>query len=190
MKPERMTAFTDGVIAIIITIMVLALPVPKGHGLSALESLLPILGVYALSFANIAIFWVNHHHMVQRARRVDGQVLWANNFLLFWLSLVPFVIRWIGEEGFQRVPIAAYGMTLTMAALGYTWLEYALINADGEESRVKAAVGTDIKGHASLLLYVVSILAALFISPMVAVAIYILIALLWFIPDQRYERVE
>lgn len=111
-------------------------------------------------------------------------------FLLFWLSLVPFVIRCIGEEGFQRVPIAAYGMTLTMAALGYTWLEYALINADGEDSRVKAAVGTDIKGHASLLLYVVSILAALFISPMVAVAIYILIALLWFIPDQRYERVE
>ncbi len=188
MKPDRITAFTDGVIAIIITIMVLELPVPKSADFAALRQVWPLFAAYALAFTNVAIFWVNHHHMMHSARKVSGEVLWANNFLLFWLSLVPFVIRWVGEDGFERWPIAAYGAVLSMAGLGYSWIEYALIRAEGPESLVKKAVGANLKGHASLTLYMAAIPVALFVSPMAAVGIYIAVALLWLVPDRRFER--
>src|SRR5256885_7812052 len=135
MKPDRLNAFTDGVIAIIITIMVLEVRVPAAGGLEAIKPVLPLLGAYALSFVNVGIFWSNHHHMLQSARRVNGAVLWANLGLLFWLSLVPFVIRWIDEAGITAWPVAAYGLVLVMAATAYLLLERALIAAEGDDSK-------------------------------------------------------
>jgi len=186
MKPERLAAFTDGVIAIIITIMVLELPTPHGTDLAAVKPILPLLVAYLLAFINVGIYWSNHHHMLQAAKRVNGQVLWANNALLFFLSLVPFLIRWIGEEGVHPLPVAAYGLILILSAVGYFVLERALITAEGEESQVKAAVGAKHKEWISIIGYGAAIGLA-FVSPYIAIAIYVLITALWLIPDRRFE---
>jgi len=186
MKADRLNAFTDGVLAIAITIMVLELPVPGGSDLNSLLPVLSLLGAYALSFVNVGIFWTNHHHMMQAARRVDGATLWANLLLLFWLSLIPFVIRWIGDEGLSAAPVAAYGFVLAMAALSYLVLERALVAAD-PDSPVKRATGGRGKEIASLSLYIAGTVMA-WVSPWVSVAAYIIVAALWLIPDRRFER--
>lgn len=186
MKPERLAAFSDGVIAIIITIMVLELPTPHGVDLAALKPVLPLLAAYLLAFINLGIYWSNHHHLLQAAKKVNGQVLWANNALLFCLSLVPFLIRWIGEEGVHPLPVAAYGAILILSAIGYLILERALIAAEGEESKVKAAVGAKHKEWISVIGYATAIALA-FVSPYIAIAIYVLITGLWLIPDRRFE---
>ena len=186
MKPERLAAFTDGVIAIIITIMVLELPTPRGTDLAAVRPILPQLAAYLLSFVNVGIYWSNHHHMLQAAKKVDGRVLWANNALLFWLSLVPFLIRWIGEEGIHPLPVAAYGVVLILAAVCYFILERALIAAEGEESMVKAAVGSKRKEWLSIIGYSAAVGLA-FVSPYLTVAIYTLVTAWWLVPDRRFE---
>ena len=186
MKPERLAAFTDGVIAIIITIMVLELPTPRGTDLAAVKPILPLFGAYLLAFINVGIFWSNHHHMLQAAKRVDGRVLWANNALLFCLSLVPFLFRWIGEEGFHPLPVAAYGLTMIGSAITYVLLERALVAADGEESKVGAAVGSRHKEWISLAGYA-SAAGLAYVSPYIAVAIYVAVAATWLVPDRRFE---
>jgi len=188
MKPDRLNAFTDGVIAIIITIMVLEIRVPAAGNLEAVKPVLPILGAYALSFVNVGIFWSNHHHMLQSVRRVNGAVLWANLFLLFSLSLVPFVIRWIDEAGVTAWPVATYGAVLVMAAIAYLLLERALIAAEGEESKVRDAVGSRFKEWVSFAGYVIGFAAAFMVSPYVSVALYVAVAVTWLIPDRRFER--
>ena len=187
MKPDRLSAFTDGVIAIIITIMVLELRVPQGDNWAAVRPALPLFGAYALSFVNVGIFWVNHHHMFHLAKRVDGRVLLANLFLLFWLSLVPFVIRWIGEADISPMPVAAYGAILTMASLGYLLIERALIAAEPGKSALDVALGSKKKELFSFLLYMVAVPMA-FISVWVSVGLYAFVALIWFVPDRRVER--
>src|ERR1700751_4261441 len=153
MTKGRLEAFTDGVVAIIITIMVLEMKVPPGADIAALQEALPIFLTYVLSYINIGIFWNNHHHMLHATERVDGRVLWANLFLLFWLSLVPFVIRWMDEAGITALPTAAYGLVLAMAAVGYTLLQATIVAANGgDNSKLATAVGTDFKGKASLAL--------------------------------------
>jgi uncharacterized membrane protein len=186
MKPERLAAFTDGVIAIIITIMVLELPTPHGTDLAAVMPVLPLLFAYLLAFINVGIYWSNHHHMLQAATKVNGAVLWANNALLFFLSLVPFLIRWMGEEGIYPLPVAAYGVVLILAAIGYFILERALIAAEGETSAIKAAVGSRQKEWFSIIGYGLGAALA-FVSPYIAVAIYMLVTARWLIPDRRFE---
>jgi uncharacterized membrane protein len=188
MGSERLNAFTDGVIAIIITIMVLELRVPEGSGFAALRPELPIFGAYLLSFIYVGIYWNNHHHMMQGARRVNGRVLWSNLGLLFWLSLFPFVIRWVGERGVTSVPTAAFGIVLLMAAIAYVVLEKALIAVEGHESTIARALGSRMKEWLSPLLYVLGIAAAFLVSPYVSVALYVAVAILWFVPDRRFER--
>ena len=187
MKPDRLNAFTDGVIAIIITIMVLELKLPEQPTFAGVREMAPFLGIYALSFVNIGIFWNNHHHLVQGTRKVDGRVLWANLSLLFWLSLVPFEIRWMGEAGIVALPVAAYGGVLMMAAISYMLLERALIRAEGENSRVEAATGLRVKEWLSFVGYAVGFAAA-FVHPLISVGIYIVISASWFVPDRRFER--
>ena len=187
MRPDRLSAFTDGVIAIIITIMVLELKVPEGDSWAALRPALPLFGAYALSFANVGIFWVNHHHMLHLAKRVDGHALLANLFLLFWLSLVPFVIRWVGEAGINPWPVAAYGAVLVMASLGYLLLERALIIAEGGKSSLDDVLGSKKKEIISFLLYLTAVAIA-FLSVWASVAIYVGVALFWLIPDRRVEE--
>jgi uncharacterized membrane protein len=187
MTKGRLEAFTDGVVAIIITIMVLELKVPQATDLAALQASVPIFLAYALSYVNVGIFWNNHHHMLHATERVDGRVLWVNLFLLFWLSLVPFVIRWMDEAGITPLPTAAYGVVLAMAAVGYTLLQAAIVAANGgSNSKLATAVGSDFKGKLSLTLYVVAVPLA-FVNPFIAVAIYVLVALIWFVPDRRIE---
>jgi uncharacterized membrane protein len=186
MKPERLAAFTDGVLAIVITIMVLELPTPHGVDLASLKPVLPLLAAYLLAFVNVGIYWSNHHHMLQAAKKVNGAVLWANNALLFCLSLVPFLIRWIGEEGVHPLPVAAYGVILILSALCYLILERALIAAEGDESKVRDAVGAKHKEWISLVGYGAAIGLA-FVSPYIAVAIYTLVTAMWLIPDRRFE---
>jgi uncharacterized membrane protein len=180
MGKGRLEAFTDGVIAIIITIMVLEIKVPQGADLASLQAGLPIFLTYVLSYINVGIFWNNHHHMLHAAERVDGRVLWANLFLLFWLSLVPFVIRWIDEAGITALPTAAYGFVLAMAAMGYSFLQRSII-ARGKNPKLAAAIGNDFKGKLSIVIYVVAILAA-FLSPWIAIALYVTNAVIWFVP--------
>jgi uncharacterized membrane protein len=186
MHKGRLEAFTDGVIAIIITIMVLEMKLPPGADLAALTVSAPVFLVYALSYANIAIWWNNHHHMLQVSTRVDGRTLWANLFMLFWLSLVPFVIRWMDETGFAALPTAAYGFVLVMAAAGWLFLERSLIACDGLDSTLARAVGRELKGKLSAALYAVAIGLA-FIQPWLAIALYIAVAVMWFVPDRRIE---
>jgi uncharacterized membrane protein len=187
MNSARLEAFTDGVIAIVITIMVLELRVPHGADLAALKAQTPVLLAYVLSYVNVGIFWNNHHHMLQASDKVNGAVLWANLNLLFWLTLVPFVIRWIDETGFTTAPVAAYGLVLAGAAIGYVILQRQLIAANGgSQSRLAKALGDDLKGKLSLLLYGVGFAAAFF-QPWLAIALYIAVALMWLIPDRRIE---
>jgi uncharacterized membrane protein len=188
MKPDRLNAFTDGVIAIIITIMVLELRVPASASLEAIKSVLPLLAVYALSFVNIGIFWSNHHHMLQSVKKVSGAVLWANLALLFWLSLVPFMIRWIDEAGITAWPVAGYGLLLMLSAIAYLLLEQTLIAAEGDGSQVGAAVGSRSKEWLSFAGYALGIVAAFAFSPYISVALYVAVAIVWFIPDRRFER--
>jgi uncharacterized membrane protein len=186
MGKGRLEAFTDGVIAIIITIMVLELKVPHETDLAGVAASMPVLLAYVLSFVNVGIFWVNHHHMLHATDRIDGRVLWANLCLLFWLSLVPFVIRWMDEAGFTAWPTAAYGVVLGMAAVSYTLLQWAIVACNGRSSRLAAALGNDLKGKVSLAMYVVSIPLA-FLSPWISVALYVAVAVIWFVPDRRIE---
>src|SRR5580698_4852856 len=189
MSKGRLEAFTDGVLAIIITIMVLELKVPHETDLAGVQASLPLLLAYLLSFVNVGIFWVNHHHMLHATNRIDGKVLWANLLLLFWLSLIPFVIRWIDEAGFVALPVAAYGVVLAMAAVGYTWLQWAIVARNGNDSKLAAALGSDLKGKLSLGLYLAAIALA-FVRPWIALAFYIFIALMWYVPDKRIECLE
>jgi len=188
MGKGRLEAFTDGVIAIVITIMVLEMKVPAGSDFAALMSGLPIFLAYALSYTNVGIFWNNHHHMLHATERVDGKVLWANLLLLFWISLVPFAIRWMDDTGFTALPTAAYGAVLAMAGIGYLLLERAIIACNGQSSRLAAAVGSDLKGKLSLLIYAAAIPLA-FVRPWIAVSLYVAIALMWFAPDRRIEAI-
>jgi uncharacterized membrane protein len=188
MKPDRLCAFTDGVFAIVITIMVLELHVPEGTGLAALRPELPLFGAYVFSFVYVGLYWNNHHHMLQSAKRVNGRVLWSNLGLLFWLSLFPFLIRWIGERGVTSVPAAAFGVVLAMAAISYLVLERALIAAEDESSTIAKAVGSKRKEWLSLAAYVIGIAAAFLLSPYVSIVLYTGVAILWLIPDRRFER--
>lgn len=187
MGKGRLEAFSDGVLAIIITIMVLELKVPHGEDWSALRPLVPILLTYALSFVYVGIYWNNHHHMFHASRRVNGRILWANLHLLFWLSLVPVTTAWLDEAHFTSAPTVAYGVVLLMAGLAYWIVQSAIIAAEGESSLLRKAVGSDAKAPTSLLLYVVAI-AFGFFMPAVSLAIYVVVALMWLIPDRRIER--
>ena len=186
MSKGRLEAFTDGVVAIIITIMVLEMKVPPGADLRALEATLPVFSAYLLSYINVGIFWNNHHHMLHATERVDGRVLWANLFLLFWLSVVPFAIRWMDETGFAALPTAAYGVVLAMAAGGYNILQRTIIACNGLDSRLAAALGSDLKGKLSIGLYVAAVPLA-FLRPWAAMVLYALVALVWLVPDRRIE---
>jgi uncharacterized membrane protein len=186
MGKGRLEAFTDGVVAIIITIMVLEMKVPHGTDLAALSASVPVLLAYALSYVNVGIFWANHHHMLHASAHIDGRVLWANMFLLFWLSLVPFVIRWIDEAGFAALPVAAYGAVLAMSAVGYTQLQFALVACNGRSSALAVALGNDLKGKLSLATYVACVPLA-FLNPYISIALYVLIACMWLVPDRRIE---
>lgn len=187
MKTERLKAFTDAVLAIDITIMVLDLRVPATDAWEEIEPVIPLLAAYTLAFINIGIFWTNHHHMLAAARRANGRALWANLFLLYWLTLIPFVIRWIGLAGFTPQPVAAYGVVTVMAAFGYIWLERELILAEGAESQIRAVVGSRKKEWVSFCLYALGVPAA-FILPSIAIALYIVVSSMWLVPDRRFER--
>ena len=187
MGKTRVEAFSDAVIAIIITIMVLELKVPHGDSLDALSPLVPVFLSYILSFVYVGIYWNNHHHMLHTCTTVTGTILWANLHLLFWLSLFPFATGWMGENHFAAVPTALYGGVLLMAAIAYYVLQQTIIRAQGSESILKRAVGSDWKGKLSPVLYVIAIVATL-ISPWIAQAIFVTVALLWLIPDRRIEH--
>ena len=188
MGKSRLEAFTDGVLAIIITIMVLELKAPHGDDLSALRPLIPVLLTYVLSFVYIGIYWNNHHHMLHATQRVTGAILWANLHLLFWLSLIPFATGWMGENHFAPAPTALYGFPLLMAAIAYWLLQRIIIATQGRESVLAAAVGRDLKGKLSLILYAIAIPSA-FAHPWIAGAFYVGTALMWLVPDRRIERI-
>jgi uncharacterized membrane protein len=187
MNKGRLEAFSDGVIAIIITIMVLELKVPHGDSLSELVPLWPVFLSYTLSFVNLGIYWNNHHHMLHATRQISGNVLWANLHLLFWLSLVPFVTGWMGENEFAPIPTAVYGAVLLMAAIAYWILLQTILRAEGPDSLLRTAVGSDWKGKLSPILYVIAIPLA-FLHEAIAGALYVAVALIWLIPDRRIER--
>jgi uncharacterized membrane protein len=188
MNKGRLEAFSDGVIAIIITIMVLEMKVPHGDRVEDLVPLIPTFLSYVLSFVYVGIYWNNHHHMLHACGSVTGGILWANLYLLFWLSLFPFATGWMGENHFTAMPTILYGVVLLMAAIAYLVLQQLIIRAQGANSILKRAVGRDWKGKLSMVLYVVAILAAL-LSPWIAQAIYAVTALSWLIPDRRINRV-
>ncbi len=188
MSKSRLEAFSDGVLAIIITIMVLELHIPQGSDIAALRPVLPVLLTYLLSFVYIGIYWNNHHHLLHATRQVSGSVLWANLHLLFWLSLLPFVTGWMGASGFAPHPTALYGMLLLMSGVAYWILVQAIIRTEGQDSLVRKAVGKDRKGVLSVVLYAVAIPFS-FYGHWIAHSIYILVALLWLVPDRRIERV-
>jgi len=188
MGKGRLEAFSDGVLAIIITIMVLELKVPHGDDVAALRPLIPVFLSYVLSFVYIGIYWNNHHHMLHAAQRVSGSVLWANLHLLFWLSLIPAATHWMGETNFAPAPTAVYGVPLLMAAVAYMLLQRAILAKNGRDSVLAVAVGSDLKGKLSPLLYLVAIPAA-FMSPWIAGGLYVLVALIWLVPDRRIEKV-
>jgi uncharacterized membrane protein len=188
MGKSRLEAFSDAVLAIIITIMVLELRVPHNASLAALQPLGGVFLSYVLSFLYLAIYWNNHHHMLYTVQEVTGSILWANLHLLFWLSLVPFVTGWMGENHFAPVPTAVYGMVLLMAAMAYWILQRLIIRSQGANSLLRRAIGGDWKGNLSPVLYAIGILAAL-AAPYFAVAIYALVAAMWLVPDRRIERV-
>jgi len=187
MTNDRINAFSDGVIAIIITIMVLELKVPHGGDMAALSPLLPVFLAYVLSFIVIAIYWNNHHHMFYLTDRITGGILWANLHLLFWLSLMPFVTGWMGENHFAPLPTALYGLVLMMAGVAYYILSLTIIRSQGPSSKLKAAVGDDAKGKISVVLYLLAIPLA-FVNQLISDAIYVFVALWWLVPDRRIEQ--
>ena len=188
MNKERLTAFSDGVMAVIITIMVLEMKVPHGTDLAALLPLIPVFLAYVLSFVFVGIYWNNHHHMLHATKSIDGRILWANLHLLFWLSLIPFCSGWMGENHFETLPVALYGAVLLMCGIAYYILSRLLIAHHGRASNLAIALGSDRKGIVSVLLYVVAIPLAFFSGP-AAFAVYVLVAAIWFIPDRRIEKV-
>ena len=188
MTKGRLEAFSDGVIAIIITIMVLEIHTPHGSDWGALRGLIPVLLLYLLSFVLVGIYWNNHHHMLHATSRINGRILWANQHLLFWLSLVPFSTRWMGESRLAPLPTAAYGSVLLLAAIAYTILTSAIVAHEGPQSKLAVAVGADRKGKVSLLAYVLAIPLA-FVNPWISVALYVIVALIWLVPDRRIEAV-
>ncbi|HEX8146920.1 MAG TPA: TMEM175 family protein [Pyrinomonadaceae bacterium] len=187
MGKGRLEAFSDGVLAIIITIMVLELKVPHGADLPALGPLIPVFLSYVLSFIYVGIYWSNHHHLLQAVRHVDGRTLWANLHLLFWLSLVPFVTGWMGENHFAAWPVASYGVVLLFAAIAYFLLARVLISKHGRDSAIAKALGKDFKGKVSVAFYAAAIPLS-FVSPWLACALYVLVAVMWLIPDRRIEH--
>lgn len=187
MNKQRLEAFSDGVIAIIITIMVLELKVPHGASLADLVPLIPIFVGYVLSFVFVAIYWNNHHHMLQATQKVDGKILWANTHLLFWLSLIPFTTGWMGEHAMAATPVVLYGINLLCCAISYTILSKLLVSHHGPESHLANALGSDTKGFVSLALYIIGVITA-FWWPIIAYIIYATVALIWLIPDRRIEK--
>lgn len=187
MKPDRLNALTDGVVAIVLTIMVLELKIPEEPTMGAVVAVLPMLAAYLLAFIYVAIYWNNHHHMMQSAKKVTGAVLWANHSLLFCLTLFPLMIRWIDEAGPTPWPVASFGLVLVAASTCYVILERALVRAEGDGSRVRMAVGRGAKEGASFAAYVAAVPLA-FLSPLIAIGIYVAVAFLWLIPDRRFER--
>ena len=188
MNKGRLEAFSDGVFAVIITIMVLEMKVPQGASLDALTPVLPVFLVYVLSFVNVGIYWSNHHHMLHAVERVDGRALWANLHLLFWLSLMPFTTGWMGENHFAALPTAVYGVVLLMAGVAYTLLQISLVAVNGNKKTLSQAVGRDLKGKLSVLAYVCAIPLA-FLNQWIADALYVAVALMWIVPDRRIEKV-
>jgi TMEM175 potassium channel family protein len=186
MNKGRLEAFSDGVIAVLITIMVLELKVPHGTDWATLQPLVPVFLTYVLSFVFLGIYWNNHHHMLHATDRINGAILWANLHLLFWLSLVPFTTGWMGENHFAPVPTAVYGVVLFMSGIAFMILEAAIIRHQGPQSKLRAAVGNDIKGKISAALYAVAIPLA-FVHQLIADAIYVMVALMWLVPDRRIE---
>ncbi|HEX3553797.1 MAG TPA: TMEM175 family protein [Thermoanaerobaculia bacterium] len=187
MGKGRLEAFSDGVIAIIITIMVLELKVPPGADLAALRPLIPVFLGYLLSFTFVGIYWNNHHHLLHAVQGVNGNILWANLFLLFCLSLVPFVTAWMGENHFSTIPVAIYGVVLLLCAIAFTILARLLVAHHGQDSTLAKAIGSDHKGKISLLLYAVAIPLA-FVDPRISLALYVTVMVIWFLPDRRIER--
>ena len=187
MDKHRMEAFSDGVVAILITIMILELHPPAGTDWAALAPIVPSALTYVLSFIFLGIYWSNHHHMLQATERINGAILWANLHLLFWLSLVPFVTAWMGRNYEASVPTALYGAVLIMCAVAYTILQNSIIREEGRNSRLAVAVGSDFKGIASLILYASAIALALFVHPWIADLFYGVVALVWLVPDRRIE---
>jgi len=188
MHKNRLEAFSDGVLAIIITIMVLEMKVPHGENFAALEPLLPVFLSYVLSFVYVGIYWNNHHHMLHAARGISGRILWANLHLLFWLSLFPFVTGWMGENHFAALPTALYGAVLLMAAIAYWILQRTIISSEGKDSLLARAVGRDLKGNLSVLIYAIAIPLA-FASQWLAQGLFVFVALIWLVPDRRIEKV-
>lgn len=187
MNKNRLEAFSDGVLAIIITIMVLEINLPDAPDLEGLMILLPVLESYLLSFIYIGIYWNNHHHLIHSVSRVNGRILWANLHLLFWLSLVPLATRWVGEQNFASGTMALYGFVLLMAGFAYFVLQTLIIKSQGQQSRLKKAIGNDYKGKSSLILYVLGICFS-FYAPLIAGLFYVAVALIWLIPDRRIEK--
>jgi TMEM175 potassium channel family protein len=187
MSKARMEAFSDGVLAIIITIMVLELKIPHGIELAALRPLIPVFLSYGLSFIYLGIYWSNHHHLLYAAHSVNGAILWANLHLLFWLSLVPFVTGWMGENRLAPAPTAVYGVILLLAAIAYLLLQHAILREEGPGSALRAALGSDWKGKISPLIYAIAIPVA-FLRPWISGALYVVCAVLWLVPDRRIER--
>jgi uncharacterized membrane protein len=188
MDKSRLEAFSDGVIAIIITIMVLELKVPHGDNFDALTSLIPVFLSYVLSFIYVGIYWNNHHHMLHTCHKITGSILWANLHLLFWLSLFPFATAWMGENHYASLPSALYGFILLMAAIAYFILQHLIIASQGTNSLLKKAVGRDLKGKLSLALYMIAI-AISFWAQWISQGLFILVALIWLVPDRRIEKV-
>jgi uncharacterized membrane protein len=188
MNKSRLEAFSDGVLAIIITIMVLEIKVPHGQEFKDLMPLIPVILSYILSFIYLGIYWNNHHQMMQTITKVNGSILWANLHLLFWLSLVPFVTGWIGENNFGHKPMALYGFIMLMAAVAYYILQYTIIKSQGNDSFLAKAVGKDLKGKISPILYIIGILFS-WISSWISGSMFILVALIWLIPDKRIEKI-
>jgi uncharacterized membrane protein len=187
MSKGRMEAFSDAVIAIIMTIMVLELRPPEGTDWSSLQPLVPVFLTYALSFLYLGIYWNNHHHLLQATTHITGGILWANLNLLFWLSLFPFATGWMGENHAATVPTLAYGVVLLLAAVAYYLLQSVIVASEGPDSALATALGRDLKGKASLIIYLVAILLAL-VHPVISVALYVVVAAMWLIPDRRIER--
>ena len=188
MGKTRLEAFSDGVIAIIITIMVLELKIPHGADFEALKPLIPAFASYLISFIFVGIYWNNHHHLLQTVEKVNGKILWANMHLLFWMSLIPFATNWMGENEFASCPVALYGVVLLMCAIAYTILVLLLIDYHGADSTLAKAIGSDVKGKISLLFYLIAIPMSFF-NNWVAFGLYVVVAIIWFIPDRRIENV-
>ena len=187
MNKTRLEAFSDGVLAIIITIMILEIKVPNDNSFESLKPLIPVILSYVLSFAYVGIYWNNHHHMFQVVKKVSGSILWGNLFLLFWLSLIPFATSWIGSQHFAAVPMSVYGIILLMCAISYTILQNKIIKLEGKDSVLYKAVEKDVKGKISLVCYILAVPLA-FVSPWISGLLYTTVALIWIIPDPRIEK--